>query len=110
VGDASGGVDAITGEGICLGFRQAALLGDCLASGDFARYQMGHRTLMRRPALMARMMLLMAKHNHLRQRTMRVFQSSPQFFAGMLAMHVGQGSARDHISNGIALGWELLKA
>src|SRR5208282_5866494 len=28
VGDASGGVDAITGEGICLGFREAALLGD----------------------------------------------------------------------------------
>jgi len=27
VGDASGGVDAITGEGLCLTFRQAALLG-----------------------------------------------------------------------------------
>jgi len=110
VGDASGGVDAITGEGICLGFRQAALLGDCLASGDLARYQNGHRTLMRRPALMARMMLFIAKHSHLRQRTMQVFQSSPQSFAGMLAMHVGEGSARDHISNGITLGWELLKA
>ncbi|MGA2358093.1 MAG: NAD(P)/FAD-dependent oxidoreductase [Terriglobales bacterium] len=110
VGDASGGVDAITGEGICLGFRQAVLLGDCLASGDLARYQKGHRTLIRRPALMARMMLFMAKHSHLRQRTMQVFQSSPQSFAGMLAMHVGEGSTRDHISNGIALGWELLKA
>jgi len=110
VGDASGGVDAITGEGICLGFRQAALLGDCLASGDLARYQKGHRTLMRRPALMARMMLFMARHSHLRQRTMQVFQSRPRSFAGMLAMHVGEGSARDHISNGITLGWELLKA
>jgi menaquinone-9 beta-reductase len=110
VGDASGGVDAITGEGLCLTFRQAALLGDCLASGDLARYQKGHRTLIRRPALMARMMLFMARHSHLRQRTMQVFQSSPRSFAGMLAMHVGEGSARDHISNGIALGWELLKA
>ena len=110
VGDASGGVDAITGEGLCLAFRQAALLGDCLASGDLARYQKGHRTLIRRPALMARMMLFMAKHSHLRQRTMQVFQSSPRSFAGMLAMHVGEGSTRDHISNGIALGWELLKA
>jgi len=110
VGDASGGVDAITGEGLCLTFRQAALLGDCLASGDLARYQKGHRALIRRPALMARMMLFMAKHSHLRQRTMQVFQSSPRSFAGMLAMHVGEGSARDHISNGIALGWELLKA
>ncbi len=110
VGDASGGVDAITGEGLCLAFRQATLLGDCLASGDVARYQEGHRKLMRRPALMARMMLFMAKHHHLRQRTMQVFQSSPRSFAGMLAMHVGEGSARDHISSGIALGWELLRA
>ena len=110
VGDASGGVDAITGEGLCLTFRQAALLGDCLASGDLARYEKGHRALIRRPALMARMMLFMARHRHLRQRTMQVFQSSPRSFAGMLAMHVGEGSARDHISNGLALGWELLKA
>jgi len=110
VGDASGGVDAITGEGICLGFREAALLGDCLASGDLARYQQGHRRLLRRPAFMARLMLFMAKHSHLRQRTMQVFQSSPRSFAGMLAMHVGEGSTQDYISNGIALGWELLKA
>ncbi|HMD17744.1 MAG TPA: NAD(P)/FAD-dependent oxidoreductase [Terriglobales bacterium] len=110
VGDASGGVDAITGEGICLGFREAALLGDCLASGDLARYQQGHRRLLRRPALMARLMLFMARHRHLRRRTMQVFQSSPRSFAGMLAMHVGEGSTQDHISNGIALGWELLKA
>jgi flavin-dependent dehydrogenase len=110
VGDSSGGVDAITGEGLCLTFRQAALLGDCLASGDLARYQKGHRRLIRRPALMARMMLFMARHSRLRQRTMQVFQSSPRSFAGMLAMHVGEGSARHLISNGIALGWELLKA
>jgi menaquinone-9 beta-reductase len=110
VGDASGGVDAITGEGLCLTFRQAALLGDCLASGNLARYQTGHRALVRRPALMARMMLFMARHRHLRQRAMQVFQSSPRSFAGMLAMHVGEGSARDHISNGLALGWKLLKA
>jgi flavin-dependent dehydrogenase len=110
VGDASGGVDAITGEGLCLAFRQAALLGDCLLNGNLAQYQDGHRTLIRRPALMARMMLFMAKHNHLRRRIMRVFQSSPRSFAGMLAMHVGEGSTRNYISNGIALGWELLKA
>jgi len=110
VGDASGGVDAITGEGLCLAFREAALLGDCLASGDLARYQKGHRALIRRPALMAHMMLFMAKHSHLRQRAMQVFQSTPRSFAGMLAIHVGEGSTRDYISNGIALGWGLLKA
>ena len=110
IGDASGGVDAITGEGLYLTFRQAALLGKCLASGDMARYQSGHRALSRRPALMARMMLFMAKHHHLRKRAMQAFQTSPLSFSRMLAMHVGEGSTRNHISNGIALGWELLKA
>jgi len=110
VGDASGGVDAITGEGLCLAFRQAALLGEDLASGDLARYQKGHRRLIYRPALMARMMLFMAKHPHLRRRTMQVFQSNPRSFAGMLALHVGEGSTRDHIADGITFGWELLKA
>jgi flavin-dependent dehydrogenase len=110
VGDASCGVDAITGEGLCLAFRQASLLGDCLASGKPDRYQKSHRALLRRPTLMAHLMLFMARHNRLRQRAIRVFQSHPRSFARMLAMHVGEGSAREHISNGIAVGWELLKA
>jgi flavin-dependent dehydrogenase len=110
VGDASGGVDAITGEGLCLAFRQAEKLADCLADGNLARYQIEHRRLIRRPALMARLMLLMGRNESLRQRTMRVFERSPQSFAGMLAMHVGDGSPRDYIANGISLGWNLLKA
>jgi flavin-dependent dehydrogenase len=110
VGDASGGVDAITGEGICLGFRQAVLLGNCLAAGDLARYQRRHRELLRLPTLIAGMMLFMAKHGHLRQRAMQVFRSGHGSLAGALALHVGEGSTRDHLSNGIALGWELLKA
>jgi flavin-dependent dehydrogenase len=109
VGDASGGVDAITGEGLCLAFRQAALLGECLAANDLARYQAEHRKLIRRPALMARLMLFMGSHARLRRRAMRVFESSPGSFGGMLAMHVGAGSARAYVSNGIALGWHLLR-
>jgi flavin-dependent dehydrogenase len=110
VGDASAGVDAITGEGLCLAFRQSALLAECLASGDLGRYQAEHRKLVLRPALMARLMLFMGKHYRIRQRTMRVFQSSPRSFAGMLSMHVGAGSAGDYLSSGISLGWQLLKA
>jgi hypothetical protein len=41
---------------------------------------------------------------------MQVFETSPSSFAGMLALHVGEGSARNHLSNGIAMGWQLLKA
>jgi flavin-dependent dehydrogenase len=110
VGDASGGVDAITGEGLCLTFQQASLLADCLATGDLALYQRTHRALLRRPALIAHMMLSLTRRTRLRQRTMQVFQSHPESFAGMLAMHVGEDSASERISNGISLGWQLLTA
>jgi menaquinone-9 beta-reductase len=110
VGDASGGVDAITGEGLCLGFRQAALLADCLAHNDLARYEIEHRQLLRRPAMMSRLMLLMGRHARLRRRIMQVFESSPRSFARMLSMHVGDGSTGDYIANGLSLGWRLLTA
>jgi len=110
VGDASGGVDAITGEGLCLAFRQAAVLADCLTAEDLSRYQTEHRKLARRPAFMARMMLLMARQSFIRERAMRAFTSSPGLFARMLAMHVGDGSPRDYVSHSLALGWNFLKA
>lgn len=110
IGDASGGVDAITGEGLCLGFRQAALLADCLAHNDLARYEIAHRRLLRRPAMMSRLMLIMGRHPHLRQRAMQVFESSPRSFARMLAMHVGDGTTGDYLANGISFGWRLLTA
>jgi menaquinone-9 beta-reductase len=110
VGDASGGVDAVTGEGLCLAFRQAGLLAACLADNNLARYQTAHPRLLRRPAAMARVMLLLGRHPRLRHRTMQVFESSPRSFARMLAMHVGDGTARDYLANGISLGWQLLTA
>lgn len=110
VGDASGGIDAITGEGLCVAFRQAGVLADCLGSGDLARYQAEHRRLIRRPILMAKLMLLMGRHGSLRRRAMRVLESSPSTFARMLAMHVGEGSPHGYLANGISLGWQLLKA
>jgi flavin-dependent dehydrogenase len=110
IGDASGGVDAITGEGLCLGFRQAALLADCLAHDNLARYEFEHRRLLRRPAMMSRLMLLTGRHPRLREHAMQVFESSPRSFARMLALHVGDGSTRDHIANGISFGWRLLTA
>jgi menaquinone-9 beta-reductase len=110
VGDASAGVDAITGEGLCLAFQQSALLAESLASNDLERYQTAHRKLIRRPTFMTRLMLLMANHERLRHRTMRVFESSPPAFAAMLALHLGAASPRDYLSNGISIGWQLLTA
>jgi menaquinone-9 beta-reductase len=110
IGDASGSVDAITGEGLCLAFKQADLLADCLVSGNLASYQAGHRALARRPLLMARLMLLLEHRERLRHRVMSAFVAEPKVFAHMLATHVGAVSSVEFAANGLELGWKLLTA
>ena len=110
IGDASGGVDAITGEGLCLAFRQADLLANCMSAGNLSTYQQGHRAILRRPAIMARLMLLLEKRSGLRHRVMQAFMAEPQLFARMLSAHVGASSPAEVTSNGLALGWRMLTA
>jgi flavin-dependent dehydrogenase len=110
IGDASGGVDAITGEGLCLAFKQAELLVACLVEGDLAPYQTGHRVLARHPAFMARLMLFLERREWFRCRVMNVFMTEPKLFARTLATHVGAVSPMDMVANGLALGWKLLTA
>ena len=108
VGDASGAVDAITGEGLCLSFRQAEVLAEGFTVGNLKRYQQEHRRLAKRPVLMARLMLTLDWNNSFRQRVMRAFDSDPRLFARMLAMHVGALSPIDCAANGLSLGWRML--
>jgi len=108
VGDASGSVDAITGEGLCLLFQQAEALAGALAAGDLEQYQAAHRRLGRRPAFMADLMLLLDRHGPLRSRVMHAFAARPHLFSRMLAQHVGALSLFDSAANGLALGWRML--
>jgi flavin-dependent dehydrogenase len=108
VGDASGSVDAITGEGLCLLFQQAVALAGALHSGDLSLYQAEHRRIGRRPEWMADLMLLLDRSGGLRSRVMRAFAGRPKLFAGMLATHVGELSTADSVTNGLALGWRML--
>ena len=108
VGDASGAVDSITGEGLCLTFRQAQVLAECFVAGDLRRYQQEHRKLSRRPAMMARLMLTLDWKTSLRQRVMRAFDSDPRLFSRMLAMHVGALSPLGFAANGLSLGWRIV--
>jgi 2-polyprenyl-6-methoxyphenol hydroxylase-like FAD-dependent oxidoreductase len=110
VGDASGGVDCISGEGLCLAFRQADLLTECFAEGSLRTYQKQHSELWRRPAMMATLMLALDWNVGLRQRVMRALGSNPQIFRRMLAMHVGELSPAVFAANGLSLGWQLLRA
>ena len=110
VGDASGGVDAITGEGIRLGLRQASVLADALVAGDLRLYEREHRALAKRPSRMAHLMLWLDRHPKVRARLILELQRKPDLFARSLAMHVGYGSACDILSTGARLGWRLLAA
>jgi menaquinone-9 beta-reductase len=110
VGDASGSVDAITGEGLCLGFQQATALAECLEAGDLGRYQAVHRRLARRPAVMGHLMLLLDGHDWLRERTIRVLESDATIFSRLLAVHVGARSQAHLATAGALLGWRFVAA
>ena len=108
VGDASGSVDAITGEGLCLLFQQALALARAMESGDLSFYEAEHRRIGKRPELMANLMLLLDGRKRLRRRAIRAMAARPRLFARMLAMHVGEISPLSFASNGLALGWRIL--
>ena len=110
IGDASGTVDAITGEGLGLSFSQAVVLASCFRSGNLGGYQDAHRRLALRPRLMARLMLTLDGHSRFQQRTLRAFRRHPEVFRRLLALHVGSLSPFHVALDGLTLGWGLLTA
>jgi menaquinone-9 beta-reductase len=110
VGDASGGVDAITGEGLRLAFRQSLALAEALERSDLRGYERAHRELARHPMRMGKLMLVMARNEGVRQRSFTALASKPQLFEDLLAMHVGRASRARMVSTGLELGWQFLTA
>lgn len=108
VGDASGSVDAITGEGLCLLFQQSLVLGDALAAGDLAGYEAAHPAIGKRPARMGDLMLLLDRRARLRARAIRALAADPMLFSRLLTMHLEAHSKMRFLANGFSLGWKLL--
>jgi len=108
VGDASGSVDAITGEGLCVAFQQSLALVDALERDDLRQYATAHRHIARRPTFMADFMLLMDRWPLLQTRALRVFANRPDIFARLLAMHVGQLPVVDFAAASLGLAWRML--
>jgi flavin-dependent dehydrogenase len=102
VGDASGSVDAITGEGMSLAFQQALALAAACKAGDLFQYELTHRELRQRPSVMAGLMLLLARHEELRRRAFASLARRPEMFRQLLAVHIGESSFKDLLS------WQLL--
>lgn len=88
IGDASGSVDAITGEGICLSFRQAAVLADAIAAGDLAEYDRAHPRLAWKVHVMARTMLMLDTGALVRRLGLSAMHAQPWIFRRLLALHV----------------------
>lgn len=107
-GDASGSADAITGEGLCLGFRQALALADALEREDLSLYESAHRRLARRPAFMADFMLILDRSPWVRRRALPALASHPNLFGSLLAMHVGAARPQTFAASCLALGWRIL--
>ena len=108
IGDASGGVDAITGEGLRLAFRQALSLADAMAASDLSQYQHAHRKLARRTMLTGNLMLWMGRNPRIRAKALRAMQHNPELFARLLQAHAGDGSPAHLVSAGAQLGLRLL--
>ena len=110
IGDASGSVDAITGEGLCLNFHQARALAEALVDGDLEKHERAHRRLGIRPTFMGRALLMLDGRSAPRRRVMRALAADPKVFAGLLAIHVGAGNNKELARASLRLGWRLLAA
>ncbi len=111
IGDASGSVDAITGEGLSMAFQQALELAQAMTSGDLNIYQRAHRLILRRPYVMAELMLAMDRHHGLRRRVFRTFEADPSLFRRLVNIHIGARPPRSlGVSGVLSLAWRLFAA
>ena len=109
VGDASGSVDSLTGEGLGLAFQQANALAEALANDDLVRYEVAHRRINRPPEVMSRILLAMEDRAWLRRRALDALAKEPHLLERLLAAHAGTFSPLTFgFGNIFRLGWRLL--
>ncbi|HMF52872.1 MAG TPA: FAD-dependent oxidoreductase [Edaphobacter sp.] len=94
IGDASGSVDAITGEGLALCFRQALELAQAFKAEDLSLYEQAHARLHRLPRFMSRSLLMMDRSPRVLKKTLNTFQRKPDLFSQLLKVHVGHSQIR----------------
>jgi len=110
IGDASGTIDAITGEGLCLAFQQSLALAEAMEAGDLTSYEAAHARLSRMPVFMADFMLTMDRSSWIRRRALCALSARPDLFARLLAGHVGTLNLAEFARTAASLGWEIATA
>lgn len=108
IGDASGGVDAITGEGLRLAFRQAAVLATAIEAGDLNEYEHAHRELLRRPSRVGGLLVELGRRKGIRARVIRTMAQRPELFRKMLAIHMGRSTPAEVLATSARLGWQFI--
>jgi flavin-dependent dehydrogenase len=109
VGDASGYLDAITGEGLAVTFHQAAALVAAVAAGDLARYAAAHRRIGRLPGILTSVVLACERRPVLRRRAVAALAAEPALFSRLLGIHGRTLPARQLGLNGaLRLAWRLV--
>ena len=104
VGDAAGYLDAISGEGLTLGFRCAEALAEVLAAGQpLAAYERAYRERSATIWHMTRLLLLVAALPRLRRRVIRTLAARPDLFDRFLAITAGQARLARFLGVGGAL-------
>jgi menaquinone-9 beta-reductase len=90
VGDASGSVDAVTGQGLELSFKQAAAFAQSLRAGDPRCYQREHEAMGARTHAMAALLLSLDRHPAVRLKALATLAKWPKMFQLLLDVHNGQ--------------------
>ncbi len=111
LGDASGYLDAITGEGLAIALHQSAALVDALRTGDLAAYAAAHRRIERLPNAVTSLMLALERRPRLRRRAIRALAAEPALFSRLLGIH-GRilPPRRLGLDGALKLAWRLVAA
>jgi flavin-dependent dehydrogenase len=111
IGEAAGSVDAITGEGLSIAFRQALELAAAMRANRLDLYQQAHERMMRVPRNMSRLLLSLGRQHQFRHRVLSAMERQNEAFEQMLAIHIGSSSVREFgLRQALRFGWKLLNA
>jgi flavin-dependent dehydrogenase len=108
VGDASGCLDPITGEGVSLALHQARALVEALLAGDLRRYARAHSRQGRAPRRLNALVLAMGRRPRLRRHVVRTLSEEPRLFTRFLA---AAGAGAPAMAGALVLmAWPLVRS
>jgi flavin-dependent dehydrogenase len=92
IGEAAGSIDAVTGEGLALAFKQALALGKALPQDDLALYEQKNRQVRRTPFAMSQFMVFLGRHPRLQGRIVQACERDNSLFSHLMGVHLGTRS------------------